>query len=70
MTRVSKTLVAGISALAMAAAVILPATPASAGGWGGGGFHGGGFHGGGWGGGGWHGGGWGGPWFHPWGWRW
>jgi Spy/CpxP family protein refolding chaperone len=54
MVRISKTLVAGISALAMAAAIVLPTTPASAGGWGGGGFHGGGFHGGGW-----HGGGWG-----------
>jgi hypothetical protein len=65
MVRISKTLVAGISALAMAAVVVLPTTPASAGGWGGGGwhgggFHGGGFHGGGWGGGGWRGGGWGG----------
>jgi hypothetical protein len=55
MVRISTTLVAGISALAMAAAIVLPTTPASAGGWGGGGFHGGGFHGGGW-----HGGGWGG----------
>jgi hypothetical protein len=60
MVRISKTLVAGISALAMAAAIVLPTTPASAAGWGGGGFHGGGFHGGGWHGGGWHGGGWGG----------
>jgi hypothetical protein len=64
-TRISKTIVAGVSALAMAAAVVLPTAPALAGGWGGGafhggGFHGGGFHGGGWGGGGWHGGGWGG----------
>jgi Spy/CpxP family protein refolding chaperone len=64
MTRISKTIVAGVSALAMASAVVLPATPASAGGFRGGGggfhdggFHGGGFHGGGWGGGGWHGGG-------------
>jgi hypothetical protein len=55
MVRISKTIVAGISALAMAAAVVLPTSPASAGGWGGGSFHGGGFHGGGW-----HGGGWGG----------
>ena len=54
MVRMSKTIVAGISALAMAAAVVLPTIPASAGGWGGGGWHGGGFHGGGW-----HGGGWG-----------
>ena len=53
MVRISKTLVAGISALAMAAAIVLPTTPASAGGWRAGGFHGGGFHGGGWGGGGW-----------------
>src|SRR5580704_10278214 len=58
MVRMSKTIVAGISALAMAAAVVLPTTQASAGGWGG--FHGGGFHGGGWHGGGWGGGGWGG----------
>ena len=43
MVRISKTLVAGISALAMAAAVVLPTTPASAGGWRAGGFHGGGF---------------------------
>ena len=70
MTRISKTIVAGVSALAMSAAVILPTGPALAGGWRGGGggfhgggFHGGGFHGGGWGGGGWHGGGWhGGGW--------
>ena len=34
MTRVSRTLVAGLSALAMAAAVVLPVTPASAGGFG------------------------------------
>ncbi len=53
MVRISKTLVAGISALAMAAAVVLPTTPASAGGWRGGG---GAWHGGG---GGWRGGGWG-----------
>jgi uncharacterized membrane protein len=53
MSRISKTIVAGASALAMAAAVVLPTTPASAAGWGG--WHGGGFHGG-WGG--WHGGGW------------
>ena len=51
MVRISKTIVAGISALAMAAAVILPTTPAQAqwhGGFhGGGGFRGGGgFHGG------------------------
>ncbi len=53
---ISRTMVAGVAALAMAAAVILPTTPASAGGFrmGGGGWHGGGF------GGGWHGGGWGG----------
>ena len=51
MVRISKTLVAGISALAMAP-VVLPTAPALAGGWGGGGFHGGGW------GGGWHGGGW------------
>jgi uncharacterized membrane protein len=58
MVRISKTLVAGISALALAAAVVPPTAPALAGGWGGGGFHGGGWHGGGWHGGGWHGGGW------------
>src|SRR5258708_2802209 len=59
-TRTSKTIVAGVSALAMAAAVVLPTAPASAAGFGG--FHGGGSHGGGWGGGGWHGGGLGGRW--------
>ena len=54
---ISKTIVAGLAALAMSAATVsLPATPASAA-WGGN-WHGGGF-GGGWGGG-WHGGGWGG----------
>jgi hypothetical protein len=53
MSRISKTIVAGVSALAMAAAVVLPTTPALAAGWDG--WHGGGFHGG-WGG--WHGGGW------------
>ena len=73
MVRVSKTIVAGISALAMAAAVVLPATPAAAqwrGGWHGGGWHGGwgGWHGGGWGGRGvWHGGYWrGGHWYGGW----
>ena len=70
MSRISKTIVAGVSALAMAAAMVLPAAPALAGGWGGwhgGGFHGGGFHGG-WGG--WHGGGWaGGRSWHPGYWR-
>ena len=65
MVRISKTIVAGISALAMAAAVVLPTTPASAAGFrAAAAFHGGGFHGGwgggGWRGGGWHGGGWGG----------
>ncbi len=63
MSRISKTLVAGVLALAMAAAVVLPTTPALAGGWGG--WHGGGFHGGGW-----HGGGWaGGRNWHPGYWR-
>jgi len=70
MVRISKTLVAGISALAMAAAIVLPTTPASAGGWrmGGGGWHGGGWHGGGGGGRGvWHGGYWrGGNWYGGW----
>jgi hypothetical protein len=72
-TRISKTIVAGVSALAMAAAVVLPTTPASAAGFGGfhgggGGFHGGGWHGGGWGGRGvWHGGYWrGGQWYGGW----
>ena len=73
MSRISKTIVAGVSALAMAAAVVLPTTPASAAGWGG--WHGGGFHGGfgGWRGGGWagrgvwHGGYWrGGYWNNGW----
>ncbi len=65
---ISKTIVAGLAALAMSAATVsLPATPASAawgGNWHGGGFGGGwggGWHGGGWGGG-WRGGGWGGGW--------
>jgi hypothetical protein len=63
---ISKTVVAGLASLAMAAAVVLPTTPAQAqwhgggGGFHGGGWHGGGFHGGGWHGGGWHRGGWGG----------
>jgi hypothetical protein len=66
MTRVSKAVVAGLASLAMAAAVVLPATPAAAqwrGGW-----HGGGWHGGGWGGRGvWHGGYWrGGVWYGGW----
>ena len=60
MNRISKTMITGLASLAMAAAVVLPTTPASAGGFrvGGGGFHGGfgGWHGGGWHGGGWHGG--------------
>jgi hypothetical protein len=77
MTRISKTIVAGLASLAMAAAVVLPTSPASAGGWrmGGGGWHGGGW-GGGWHGGGWHGGwgGWHGGWagrgvWHPGYWR-
>ena len=65
---ISRTMVAGVAALAMAAAVILPTTPASAGGFrmGGGGWHGGGWgggwHGGGWGCGGWRGAGWRGGW--------
>jgi hypothetical protein len=69
MVRISKTIVAGISALAMAAAVILPTTPAQAQ-WHGG-FHGGGWHGGGWHGGwgGWHGGWAGGRVWHPGYWR-
>jgi hypothetical protein len=75
MNRISKTVVAGLASLAMAAAVVLPPTPAAAqwrGGWHGGGWHGGGWHGGGWGwhGGGWHGGGWaGGRTWHPGYWR-
>jgi hypothetical protein len=73
MVRISKTMVAGISALAMTTAAVLPTTPASAGGWrvGGGGWHGGGWGGGwhgGWGG--WHGGGWAGRGvWHPGYWR-
>ncbi|HEY1453499.1 MAG TPA: hypothetical protein VGF57_08560 [Roseiarcus sp.] len=79
---ISRTIVAGLAALAMSAAVVLPSTPASAGGgfrmggggfgggWhGGGGWGGGGFRGGGWGGGGWHGGGWGGGGWRGVGWR-
>jgi hypothetical protein len=64
MTRISKTIVAGLSALAMAAAVVLPTTPAQAQWHGGGGFHGGGWHGGGW-----HGGWAGGRSWHPGYWR-
>jgi len=68
MVRISKALVAGISALAMAGAVVVPTTPASAGDWHGDGFHDGGWHGGGWGGRGmWHGGYWrGGYWNNGW----
>jgi hypothetical protein len=63
---VRKTLVAGISALAMAAAVVLPTAPASAGGWGGGGWHGGGWAGRGvWHGGYWRGGYWNNGWWGP-----
>ena len=59
MVRISKTLVAGISALAMAA-VVLPTAPALAGGWGGGGWAGRGvWHGGYWRGGYWNNGWWG-----------
>jgi hypothetical protein len=76
---ISKTIVAGVAALAMAAAIVLPTTPADAafrmggggfgGGWHGGGGWGGGWRGGGWGGG-WRGGGWGGGWRGGWGgWR-
>ena len=66
MTRISKTIVAGLASLAMGAAVVLPSTSALAGGWRGGG---GGWHGGGWGGG-WHGGGWAGRGvWHPGYWR-
>jgi hypothetical protein len=57
----SKTIVAGVAALAMAAAVTLPASPASAA-WGNNWHGGGGWHGGGWQGGGWRGGGWRGGW--------
>ena len=64
---ISKAIVAGLASLAMAAVVVLPATPAAAQ-WRGGGFHGGGWHGGGWGGRGvWHGGYWrGGVWYGGW----
>jgi hypothetical protein len=73
MNRISKSVVAGLASLTMAAAVVLPATPAAAqwrGGWhgGGGGWHGGGWHGGGWGGG-WRGGWAGGRTWHPGYWR-
>jgi hypothetical protein len=63
---ISRTIVAGLAALAMSAAVVLPATPAAAagyrvGGWGGG------WHGGGWGRGVWHPGYWrGGVWYGGW----
>jgi hypothetical protein len=71
MTRVSKAIVAGLASLAMAAAVVLPATPAAAqwrgGGWQGGGWHGGGWHGGWAGGRSWHPGYWrGGVWYGGW----
>ena len=69
MTRISKTIVAGLASVAMAAAIVLPAAPAQAQWHGGGGFHGGGFHGGGWHGGGWHGGWAGGRNWHPGYWR-
>src|SRR5271170_3701155 len=66
---ISRTIVAGAAALAMAAAVILPTSPASAGGFrvGGGGW-GGGWRGAGWGGGRvWHGGYWNnGIWYNGW----
>jgi len=65
---ITKTVLAAIAALGMAAAVATVSTPAQAQ-WHGG-FHGGGFHGGGFGGGfhgGWHGGGWGGGWHGGWG---
>jgi hypothetical protein len=63
---IMKTLVAGILALAMAAAIVLPTAPALAGGWGGGGFHGGGWGGRGvWRGGYWRGGNWYGGWWGP-----
>ncbi len=57
---VSKTIIAGVAALAMSAGVVSSTAPAAAGEWhgGGGGWHGGGWHGGGWHGGGWHAGGW------------
>jgi hypothetical protein len=62
---ISKAMLAGVGALAMAAAVILPTTPASAG-WNGN-WHGGGWHGGGRGGGSWHPGYWrGGVWYNGW----
>jgi len=58
----SKTIIAGLAALAVGASALATVEPASAAGraWHGGGFHGG-WHGGGWHGGGWHGGGWVGP---------
>jgi hypothetical protein len=71
MTMISKTIVAGLASLAMAAAVVLPTTPAQAQ-WRGGGWHGGGWHGGGWRGGwaggrSWHPGYWrGGVWYGGW----
>jgi hypothetical protein len=63
--RISKTLVGGVAALSLAAAVVATTEPASAQTWHGGG---GGWHGGGWRGGGvWHGGGWrGGHWYGGW----
>ncbi len=64
---ISKTMVAGVAALAMGAAVILPTTPASSAGWNGN-WHGGGWHGGGWhGSGAWHPGYWRrGVWYNGW----
>ena len=62
---ISKAIVAGLASLAMAAAVVLPATPAAAQ-WRGAGWHGGGWHGG-WGRGAWHPGYWrGGVWYGGW----
>jgi hypothetical protein len=62
MRNISRTTIAGLTALSLMGSLLATTEPATAGGWhgGGGGWHGGGWHGGGWhgGGGGWHGGGW------------
>jgi hypothetical protein len=70
----TKTTIAGLTALSLMGSLLATAEPAAAGGnfhGGGGGFHGGGVHGGGWhgGGGGWHGGGWHGGGWHGSGWH-
>jgi len=58
MRNISRTTIAGLTALSLIGSLVATTEPSAAGGWHGGGWHGGGWHGGGWHGGGWHGGGW------------